>query len=280
MNEIDSVKLAAQIRCDALKMVHRADASHIGGCLSCADILAHLYGKFLRVDPAHPDSSDRDRFILSKGHATAVVYSVLAELGFFPKEWLQDYSQDGTRLPGHIQDGIPGVEVSTGSLGHGLSIGVGMALAFKRAQLSNRVVVLLSDGDCDEGSTWEAVLMAPHLHLDNLLVVVDHNKLQALGYTKDVLPLHSLTDKWRAFGWAVYEIDGHNHSEIDEVLSAFPFEKGKPSVIIAHTIKGKGVSFMENQLAWHYKSPNDEELQKALKEINSVMEKDGNEGNV
>lgn len=268
MTEQLAFKLATEIRRSALKMVHRAGASHIGGCLSSSDLIAHLYTEFLRIDPARPDWADRDRFILSKGHSAAAVYSVLAELGFFPKEKLEDYCEDGTELPGHIHHSVPGVEVSTGSLGHGLPIGLGMALYFKRAGAPNRTAVLLSDGDCDEGSTWEAALMAPHLELDNLLVMIDHNKLQAFGRTGEVLPLKSLTDKWSAFRWAVREIDGHNHDEISSVLRDFPFEKGKPSIIIAHTIKGKGVSFMEDQLLWHYKSPDDEQLRQALAEIN------------
>jgi len=267
MRELSPADLAANIRRSALRMVHRAGASHIGGCLSSADLIAHLYTEFLRFDPARPDWPDRDRFILSKGHAAAVAYSVLAELGFFPKEKLQSYCQDGTELPGHIHHSVPGVEVSTGSLGHGLSIGAGMALYFKRTGVANRVAVLLSDGDCNEGSTWEAALMAPHLELDNLLVIIDHNKLQAFGRTGEVLPLKPLADKWIAFRWAVREIDGHNHKKISKSLATVPFEKGKPSIIVAHTIKGKGVSFMEDNLIWHYKSPDDEQLRLALSEI-------------
>ena len=245
-------------------MVHRAGASHIGGCLSSADLIAHLYAEFLRHNPTNPGWPDRDRFILSKGHSAAAAYSVLAELGFFPKDKLKDYCRDGTELPGHIHHSVPGVEVSTGSLGHGLSIGVGMALYFKRSGAANRVAVLLSDGDCNEGSTWEAALMAPHLGLENLLVIIDHNKLQAFGRTGEVLPLQPLADKWRSFRWAVREIDGHNHKEISDSLAAIPFERGKPSLLLAHTVKGKGVSFMEDKLIWHYKSPDDEQLRLAL----------------
>ncbi len=261
-------KLAKAIRSHALRMVHKANASHIGTSLSMADILAVLYGSVLRVDPARPDWSDRDRFILSKGHGAAAVYAVLAEQGFFPLEWLDTYCQDGTKLAGHITShGVPGVEVSTGSLGHGLSIGCGMALAGKRDRKPYRVFVMLSDGECDEGSTWEAVLFAPHHRLDNLIAIVDYNKIQSFGTVKEVLDLEPLTDKWRAFRWAVREIDGHNYEQLEDALTSTPFEPDKPSVVIAHTIKGKGVCFMENQLAWHYKSPNDEQLAQALAEL-------------
>jgi len=260
--------LARQIRAHVLRMVHRANASHVGACFSMADILAVLYSSVLRMDVARQDSPDRDRFILSKGHAAAAVYAALAEKGLFPKEWLDTYCQDGSKLAGHITShGVPGVEVSTGSLGHGLSIGCGMALAGKRDGRPYRVFVLLGDGECDEGSVWEAALFAPHHRLDNLVVIVDHNKIQSFGTVKDVLDLEPLADKWRAFGFAAREIDGHNYEQIDDALTSAPFEPGKPSVVIAHTIKGKGVSFMENQLAWHYKSPNDEQLAQALAEL-------------
>ena len=267
-SELKAPILARAIRAHVLHMTHRANASHVGSCLSIADLLAVLYSDVLRVDPARPDWPDRDRFILSKGHGCAALYAVLAEQGFFPKEWLDTYCQDGAHLAGHItHHGVPGVEVSTGSLGHGLSIGCGMALAGKRDSCPYRVFVLLSDGECDEGSTWEAALFAPHHHLDNLIAIVDYNKIQSFGRVKEVLDLEPLAAKWRAFGWAVQEIDGHNFREIEKALLSVPFDVGQPSCIIAHTIKGKGVSFMENQLAWHYKSPNDEELQQALAEL-------------
>jgi len=266
--ENNPITLAKKIRAHALHMVHRANASHVGTCLSIADILAVLYSGILRVNPKQPDWPDRDRFILSKGHGAAVTYAVLAECGFFPKEWLDTYCQDGAKLPGHITShGIPGVEVSTGSLGHGLSIGCGMALATKRDGRSYRVFVLLSDGECDEGSTWEAVLFAPQHRLDNLIAIVDYNKIQAFGMGKEVLDLEPLADKWRAFNWAVQEIDGHNCSQIEDAFKNVPFELGKPSCIVAHTVKGKGVSFMENRLEWHYKSPNAEQLAQALAEL-------------
>ena len=262
-----STELAKSIRGHALNMVHKAKASHIGSSLSIADILAVLYSKILRVDPADLCRPDRDRFILSKGHAAAVLYAVLAEKGFFPKERLETYCQDGSKLTGHISHCVPGVEVSTGSLGHGLSIGCGMAIAGRRAGKPYRVFVLLSDGEMDEGSAWESILFAAHHRLDNLVAIVDYNKIQSFGAVKDVLNLEPLAEKWRAFNWAVCEIDGHDCGAIESTLAGVPLEQGKPSVIIAHTVKGKGVSFMENKLEWHYKTPTPEELQQALKEL-------------
>ncbi len=259
--------LATHIRAHALRMVHQAKSSHIGGCLSIADLLAVLYQGVLRVDPAQPALPDRDRFILSKGHAAAAMYAVLAERGFFPLAWLETCYAEDSHLPGHVTYGLPGIEVSTGSLGHGLSIGCGMALACKRDRRTSRVFVLLSDGECDEGSTWEAVLFAAHHKLDNVVAIVDYNKIQSFGRVKEVLNLDPLAEKWQAFGWAAREIDGHNLEQIEEALSGVPFTPERPSCIVAHTVKGKGVSFMENQLVWHYRYPNDQELQQALAEL-------------
>jgi transketolase len=261
-----SAAVARTLRAHALRMVHRASASHIGTCLSMADVLAVLYGSVLRVDPSRPNWVDRDRFILSKGHGAAIAYAALAEAGFFPVEWLDTYCQDGSKLAGHLTRGVPGIELSTGSLGHGLPVGCGMALAGKGDGAPYRVFVLLSDGELDEGSNWEAILFAPHHHLDNLIAIVDYNKIQSFGRVEEVLELEPLADKWRAFGWCVREIDGHDHEQIADALSTAPREPGKPTAIIAHTIKGKGVSFMEDLLAWHYKSPNDEQLAQALAE--------------
>jgi transketolase len=259
--------LAKVIRLYTLGMVHRANASHVGSCFSVADILAVLYGQILNIDPDNPKSPERDRLILSKGHSAAILYATLAECRFFPREWLDNYCQDGSPLTGHISHHVPGVEVSTGSLGHGLPIGCGMALAGKREKETYRIFVILSDGELDEGSNWEPILFAPHHQLDNLVVIVDYNKIQSFGTVKEVLDLEPLVDKWKAFRWAVREIDGHDHRQIEDTLKNVPFEIGKPSVIIAHTTKGKGVSFMENQLAWHYKSPNVEQLAQALSEV-------------
>lgn len=261
--------LAKRIRQHVVRMTHRARSSHVGTSLSMADLLAVLYGGILRVKPDQPDWPDRDRFILSKGHGAAGAYAALAERGFFPvQQALETYCQDGSALAGHVtHTGVPGVDASTGSLGHGLSIACGMALVGKRDGRPYRVFALLSDGECDEGSTWEAVLFAPHHHLDNLVAIVDYNKIQSLGRVSEVLDLEPLGEKWRSFGWSVREIDGHDVEQIHWALRAVPFEPGRPSCIIAHTVKGKGVSFMEDKLAWHYQPPNDQELGQALAEL-------------
>jgi transketolase len=260
-------QLAGAIRARALRMVHYAKASHIGSCLSMADILAVLYGGVLRVDPSNPEAPERDRFILSKGHAAAAVYAVLAERGFFPAEWLSHYCDDGTLLTGHVSHKVPGVEVSTGSLGHGLPIACGLALAAQRKGFPFRVFVLLSDGELDEGSNWEAILFAGHHGLDNLIAIIDHNKSQGFGPVSEVLNLAPLAAKWEAFNWAAREIDGHDLNAIGDALQAVPFTPGRPSVVIAHTIKGKGVSYMEDQLAWHYKCPDADQLSQACDEL-------------
>ena len=261
-------KLAWRIRYHTLRMTHRARSSHIGTNFSMAELLAVLYGRILRVDPSAPEWPDRDRFILSKGHGCAALYAVLAECGFFPLDWLDTFYQNGSFLAGHITDAnVPGVEVSTGSLGHGLPMAAGMALAAKRDGKSYRVFALLSDGECDEGSTWEPILFAPHHRLDNLIAIVDYNKIQSLGTVKEVLGLEPFAEKWRAFGWAVREIDGHNLVEVETALAEVPFVTGRPSCVIAHTIKGKGVSFMEDKLLWHYRSPQGEEFEAALAEL-------------
>jgi transketolase len=265
--DTDVSELAQAIRTHSLRMTHRSLASHVGGCLSIADILAVLYGRVLRVDPSNPNWPDRDRLILSKGHSAAALYAALAGKGFFPQSWLDHYCRDGSSLTGHASHHVPGVEASTGSLGHGLPIGCGMALAAKRDGIKSRTFVILSDGELDEGSNWEAILFAAHHKLDRLCAIVDYNKIQSFGAVKDVINLDPLTDKWRAFGWGVKEIDGHDLAAIENVLRQTPFEAGRPSAIIAHTVKGKGVSFMEGRLEWHYKSPNDEQLAQALREL-------------
>ena len=249
-------------------MTNKGGSSHIGAMFSMADIVAVLYGKILRLKPSEPKWTMRDRFILSKGHAGACVYAALAELGFFQTTKLDSHYQDGSDLSGHVSHkGIPGVEVSTGSLGHGLPIGVGMALAAKRSVEQHRVFVLMSDGECDEGSNWESILFAAHHGLDNLTVIIDYNKLQSMASISDTLQLEPFADKWRSFGWSVQEVDGHNHDELYGVLSSTPLSKKTPNCIIAHTTKGKGVSFMENSVLWHYRSPQGDEYQAALKEL-------------
>lgn len=248
-------------------MTSAAHTSHIGSCLSCADILAALYGSGMRFDPKRPEWEDRDRLIVSKGHAAAVVYGALAEAGFIDAQELSTYCQNGSRLFGHVTAGVPGIEFSTGSLGHGLPVACGMALAAKRDRRPSRVFVLMSDGECDEGSNWEAILFASHHHLDNVVAIVDYNGIQSLGPVDETLKLEPMVDKWRAFGWAVTEVDGHNLKELQASLDLTNTVHGRPAVVIAHTVKGKGVRFMEGQVAWHYKFATSTELEEALREI-------------
>jgi transketolase len=261
---MNSRELARRARRAALEMVARANASHIGGALSMADLLAVLYTDFLRVRPAEPGWPERDRFILSKGHSCTGLYATLALRGFFPLAELDTYGQDGSRLMAHVSHHVPGVEFSTGSLGHGLPFACGKALAARRQGRAWRTVALLSDGELDEGSNWEAILFAPQHGLDNLVAVVDYNKIQSLGTVAEVLELAPLADKFRAFRWAVREVDGHDHDAIRAALASVPWEPGRPSCLIAHTRKGRGVEFMEDRLLWHYKSPDAAQLRAAL----------------
>lgn len=261
-----SIELANQIRIESLKMVHRAGASHIGGNLSQADILAVLYSGILNVDPAEAKHPNRDRFILSKGWCAASLYAVLAIKGFFPVEELQTFCGDGSMLMGAANHHVPGVEFSTGSVGHGLSIGCGLALSGKKKNLPYRVVVLMSDGGMQEGSVWEAVQFAGHHKLDNLTLIIDENGLQAMGKTNDISSLHRLGPRLHDFGWTAERVDGHDHDYLEAALSRRPDLK-TPLCLMAQTVKGKGVSFMENDVAWHYKCPNAEQLAQALKEV-------------
>ena len=258
--------ICKSIRRDVAKMMHKAYSSHIGGCYSVTEILVALYFEILNIDPKNPRKDERDILLLSKAHSSPALYAVLSKKGFFPKENLDTYYQDGGKLPGHLdKEAVPGIEFSFGSLGHGLSVGVGMALANKRMNNSGRVFVILGDGECNEGSIWEAAMFAPHHNLSNLTVVIDYNKIQSFGSTNEVINQEPIFDKWKSFGWKVLEINGHDH---DALIDAFnsPHEN-LPKLIIANTVKGKGVSFMENSLDWHYKSPNDEQLKLALKEL-------------
>jgi transketolase len=257
--------LANRVRQNALKMVHRAKASHIGSALSIVDILAVLYGEIMRFDPDDQNYRLRDRFILSKGHACVAVYSTLAEVGVIPRVQLETYGDDFSWLMNHISHKVNGVEFSTGSLGHGLPFGVGKALAAKARGETWRTFVLLSDGEMDEGANWEALMFAAHHKLFNITVIIDYNKLQSLDSIAHTLGLEPLVDKLKAFGCSVHEIDGHDHQLLVEVLSSITNDK--PTVIVAHTTKGKGVSFMENRVEWHYKNPNDEQLALALAEL-------------
>lgn len=261
-------KIARNIRKKIIKMSLIGGASHIGTALSCVEILVTLYFHIMNVDPRRPSYSERDRFIMSKGHGCAALYATLAEKEFFSNDMLEKYYIDGGMLPGHVtKDSVPGIEVSSGSLGHGLSIGIGMALAAKIDKKKYRVFVLIGDGECNEGAIWEGAIFAAMHKLDNLIVIVDYNKLQAFGYTNEVLNLEPFGKKWEAFGWCVEEVDGHNIEQLIEVLTKIPKEKNKPLVIIAHTIKGKGVSFMENRLEWHYKSLTESIASAALDDI-------------
>lgn len=267
----EAIALAKRIRLDVVRMTNRGASSHVGSALSIADIVAALYGCALNVDPLDPARPDRDRFILSKGHAGAAVYAALAETGFFDVSLLRQHYQNGSIFSGHVSHkGVPGVELSTGALGHGLNVATGMALAAKRGGEDWRAFALLSDGECDEGSTWEAAMFAAHHRLDNLIAVIDYNKLQSLASVAQTLGLEPFADKWRAFGWSVMEVDGHNHAQLLGAFDRPPFERGRPSVVIAHTTKGKGVSFMESQVAWHYRSPQGAEFDQAIAELEAA----------
>lgn len=261
----DLSQLTKTIRRHLVTMTHQSRSSHIGSCFSIVDALTVLYFKILNVDPANPKKEDRDRFILSKAHGSAALYSVLAERGFFDRSLLQKYYVDGGVLPGHLDQTVaPGVETSGGSLGHGLSLGIGMALSNSRTGNAGRVFVLLGDGECNEGSIWEGAMIAPQLNLHNLTVLIDYNKIQGLGQTDEILNQKNMKDRWSAFGWDAVEIDGHDLALLEKTLAS---DSAKPRAIVLHTIKGKGVSFMENQLLWHYRSPTKEELQKAFEEL-------------
>lgn len=259
--------IAQTLRADAVRMVHRSKASHLGSCLSMADIIACLYWYVLRIDPERPDLPGRDRFLLSKGHGAAILYSALARRGFFDVAELDTYCEAGSRLTGHVTSGVPGVELSSGSLGHGLPVACGIALAAKREELGFKTFALLSDGELDEGSNWEAFLFAPQHGLDNLTVIVDYNKIQSFGRVSQVLELEPLADKFRAFRWSVAEVDGHDLGGLMKVFNELPLRPGSPTLILAHTTKGRGVSFMENELSWHYKSPTNEQVELALAEL-------------
>ena len=259
--------IAAQLRATVIGMSHRAGCPHLGSALSCLDILTALYGGVLRIDPRKPDDPDRDRFILSKGHAAPALYATLSRFGFFPDEVLDRFNEDGAELAEQPSPNcVPGVEAATGSLGHGLPIGLGLALAAKIQKYPYRVFVCLSDGECNEGSVWEAAMTAPAISggLDNLLVVVDYNKWQATDRSDDVLQLADLAAKWRAFGWDTIEIDGH---DLDALTAAFTAPRDRPAAIIAHTVKGKGVSFMEDDNNWHYRIPTADEVDQARAEL-------------
>jgi transketolase len=261
-------ELARRIRSHVVQMTNRGGSSHVGSALSISDILAVLYGATLCFDPERPTWNERDRFILSKGHAGAAVYAVLAESGFFSPKELASHYENGSVLSGHVSHkGVPGVEFSTGSLGHGLGVGAGMAVAAKARREAHRVVVLLSDGECDEGSNWEAFLFAGHHQLCNLTAVIDYNGIQSLDSVENTLRLEPLGDKLRAFGWDVFDVDGHDVSALADVLGRQCQDARKPSAVIARTTKGKGVTFMEGSVLWHYRSPQGREFEDAMREL-------------
>jgi len=269
-------KMARQIRIDIIKMCYEAGPkykAHPGGALSAADIVAALYFDIMRIDPSNPDWEERDRFILSKGHACPVLYAALANLGYFDKKEYKSLRRVGGMLQGHPDmRRTPGVDMTAGSLGNGLSAGIGMALSARIDKKNYRVFVLLGDGECDEGIVWEGSMTASKYKLDNLVAIIDVNGLQSCGTVKSIMPTVSLIDKWRSFGWNTLEIDGHNVSEILSGLELASSYISKPSVIIAHTVKGKGVSFMENDNAWHQKALSKEQYEQAIKEIKGVKQ--------
>lgn len=268
LDKINSEKLAWKIRRDAIEMTHISNGSHIASVLSVADIIAILYADILKYDINNPKMEERDRVILSKGHAGAGIYSALAEVGFFDVEILKTHYANGSVLSGHVSHkGVPGIEFSTGSLGHGLPVGAGMAMSAKRKNKSYKVFVILGDGECDEGTIWETALFANHYQLNNLVAIIDHNKMQSMNYCENTIKLEPLGKKWEAFGWNVKEIDGHNHDELRKAMKNVSQETEKPTVIIANTVKGKGISFMENNIVWHYRAPQGEDYENAINEL-------------
>ena len=248
----ESEVLARQVRLHCLRMVYRGESGHIGSMLSAADILAVLYSGVLNVDPAAPEKADRDRLIYSKGHGGAALFATLAEKGFFPKEYLDTYYKDAGKLSGHISHHIDGVEFSTGSLGHGLPVACGMAMAAKQSKAGYRILCVVSDGDLNEGSSWEAIMLAGQHNFNNLCMIVDYNRLQALGASEDIIDLEKLDVKLENFGWSTLTVDGHDHAALEKAFAKLPLQDGKPTAIICRTVKGKGVSYAENDYRWHY----------------------------
>jgi transketolase len=260
---------AREIRKDIIEIAYKAQGpSHPGGALSCADIMTALYFKVMKVDPANPNWEERDRLILSKGHACPVLYAVLAERGYFDKNLLYTVRRINSKLQGHPDmNKTPGVDMTSGSLGNGLSLGLGVAMALKMKQINSNVFVVLGDGELQEGMVWEAAMAASRFGVDNLIAIVDYNHLQSCGTTDQVMPVEPLKDKWESFVWKVFEMNGHDMEDIVNKLEMAVRYQGRPTVLIAHTTKGKGVSFMENGLAWHCKVPTQEQYEQALKEL-------------
>jgi transketolase len=265
----DLETLARTIRIRIIETSHRTQTPHLGSCLSCVDVLVAAYFEVLRIDPSRPNDEGRDRFILSKGHGAMALFHVLAMRGYYPESMLDHYGEDGGLFAEHppTPSHLPGIEAATGSLGHGLPMGVGMALAARIQQQKYRVFALVSDGECNEGSTWEAAMLAGAQKLEDLTVIVDFNKWQATGRSEEIMALNPLVDKWRAFGWNACEIDGHDMAALVGQLHQAPDGSGRPVAIIAHTVKGKGVSFMEDDNNWHYRIPSADELEAAKREL-------------
>lgn len=263
-------KKAIEIRRDILKMLSKAGSGHTGGSLSIVEILLYLYNYRMKIDPKKPNMRERDKFILSKGHGCPALYAVLADKGFFPKEELGTLRQINSRLQGHPQIGLPGLEISSGSLGQGLSVALGMALADKMDNIDAQVYCLMGDGETNEGQVWEAAMTAAHYKLDNLCGIIDFNKLQIDGLCCEVMDLGEYKRKWESFGWYTVETDGHDFEKLDEAFKEVHEIKGKPKIVIAHTIKGKGVSFVENKVEWHGIAPKPDELERALTELDQA----------
>ena len=265
--------IAQTIRRRTIETSANAGIPHLGSCLSCVELLTFLYWQELRIDPKDPECPNRDRFILSKGHGAPVLFQVLAERGFFPIDKLESFGKPGSVFHEHPPKPgyIPGVEAATGSLGHGFPMALGMAIAQRIQGLDSRCYALLSDGECNEGSIWEAAMLAAGQGVSNLTAIIDYNKWQATGRSQEVMALEPLAAKWEAFGWHTQQIDGHDFREINQALHLARLEKHKPSVIIADTIKGKGISFMEDDNNWHYRTPNKDELKAALAELDEVI---------
>lgn len=262
-------KKAIECRKQVLQMIHDAKGGHTGGSLSSLDILIALYYEVMKIDPSNPEWEDRDRFILSKGHSVEGYYTVLANLGFFPIEELKTFSKYKSRLIGHPTKKVPGIEVNTGALGHGLSVAVGIALAGKMDNKDYKVYVLMGDGEQAEGSVWEGAMAAGNYKLDNLVGILDRNRLQISGNTEDVMKLDCLKEKWTSFGWQVVEVDGHNIKELIDTFNSLPLVENKPHMVIANTTKGKGVPYMENIAKWHHGTPDAEQLNEALEILNA-----------
>ncbi len=263
--------MSRKIRGKLVEMSHKAGTPHLGSCLSCVDILVASYWNALKIDPKNPNDPKRDRFILSKGHAAPALYATLAYRGFFSPDLLNKFNENGSPLaeqPG--PECVPGLELATGSLGHGLSVGIGIAIAGKIHGHSYRVFVVMSDGECNEGSVWEAALIAPAHKLENLITIIDYNKWQATGRSNEVMSLDPFKQKWESFGWSTYEIDGHDLNALSKILTNVPDGSGKPIAVIAHTVKGKGISFMQDDNNWHYRSPNEDEVKKAKQELGLI----------